>query len=135
MHNHITLIGNLVGDVRLTEAGDNTRASFKLAVNRPGTSDKADFVWVKTWNGVAKACSDHIAKGSRVHVEGALRTSTVKTGDSFKDYVEVNASRVTFLDRKPAGDGAERVETVVASTPEPTEDVEPQTITDDDIPF
>jgi single-strand DNA-binding protein len=93
------LLGNLATDVRFrtTTTGKDV-ASFKVAVNRPGQDAGADFVWVKVWNGSAVACNRYLKKGSRVSVEGSIRTSRVGEGTDMKEYVEVNARSVTFLD-------------------------------------
>jgi single-strand DNA-binding protein len=98
--NIAVLQGNLATDVRLrTTTTGKEVASFKLAVNRPGKDAGADFVWVKVWNGSAVACNQFLAKGSPVLVDGSIRTSRVGEGADIKEYVEVNARQVTFLNR------------------------------------
>lgn len=134
--NNVQLIGNLSTGVRVreTQSGKKT-ASFKVAVNRPGTEGKADYVWVKVWNGTAEACAKYLngpdrekgIKASRVAVEGSISTSRVEKDGNFTEYVEVNARRVTFLSTRQAEQaGEEAPASVEASTPAPT---------DDDIPF
>lgn len=138
--NQVILIGNLTTDVTTRPAGEQTTASFKLAVNRPGKDKGADFVWVKTWNGLADACARYLhgpdrdgngRKASRVAVQGSIRTNRVQNDDgSYTEYVEVNARSVEFLDRRPDnGDSPAAAETL---TPEPVAVGAPS---DDDIPF
>lgn len=131
MFNSVTLVGNLSTDITMRQAGEQTTGSFKLAVNRPGKDKGADFVWVKTWNGTADACKKFIGKGSRVLVNGSIRTNRVENSDgSYTEYVEVNARSVQFLDSKRDSDAPEAVET---TAPEPQ--AEPEAPASDDIPF
>lgn len=127
--NNVTLIGNLCSDVTLRDAGEQKVASFKLAVNRPGKDKGADFIWVSTWNGSAEACAQYLGKGHEVAVVGSIRTDYDR--ENQKDYVKVNAQRVTFL-RRPNH----------STAPPVSEDEAPQTVevsteppSSDDIPF
>lgn len=130
--NQFNGIGNLATDVYLKDATgrDGTTqkvASFKVAFNRPGKDAGADFLWVSTWNGSAEACAKYLGKGSEVGIEGSLRTKREEQNDgSFKDYISVNARRITFL-RRP-NDAPSGVEASTAET-----DALP--ISDEDIPF
>lgn len=120
--NIVVLAGHLATDVRLRETQSGKQvASFKLAINRPGEDNGADFVWVKTWNGSASACAKYIGKGKAVQVEGEIRTSRVGEGDSFKEYFEVNARRVTFLSPRQNDGSSVEPTTVEVSTEPPTD--------------
>jgi single-strand DNA-binding protein len=147
--NNVTLIGNLATDVTMRETQSGKQvASFKVAVNRFGQDNGADFIWVKTWNGSAENCAKYLSKGKKVAIEGQIRTSRVQSEGEFKDYFEVNANRVTFLTPKPA-DGEAPVNEdenipaaveVISEAPR-EEDITPAAETskeapaDDDIPF
>jgi single-strand DNA-binding protein len=95
--NVVTLIGNLATDVELRELGEaKQRASFLLAVNRP-TKDEADFIWVTAWDRQAETCAQYLAKGSRVALDGRLRSRSWEEDGKKRNAVEVVANRVQFL--------------------------------------
>lgn len=121
--NNVALIGNLTGDVELRSIGEDKQvANFRIAVDRPGKDAGTDFLSVSTWNGSARACAEFLHKGSKVGVQGSLRTRSWDKEDGTKGYaVGVSASRVEFLTPKGASPAATE-----PSTPAPA---------DDDIPF
>jgi single-strand DNA-binding protein len=55
---------------------------------------------------VAEPIAKYLEKGSFVAVEGALRTNEYEKNGETRYSTEVRASRVGFLDRKPAGETA-----------------------------
>ena len=106
--NTVTLTGNLATDVELREFGEEKKlATFRLAVDRPGRSDEADFFRIAAWDQQAQLCSDYLAKGRKVGVEGRLRQHTWDDGDEKRSLVEVVAYRVEFLDSRTAEAAAE----------------------------
>ena len=105
--NVVTLIGNLATDVELKELpGDKKVAGFLLAVDRPGKNPEADFVWVNAWDRQAETCAQYLAKGSRVAVDGRLRSRSWEEDGKRRRAVEVVANRVQFLSG-PAEAGGE----------------------------
>ncbi len=121
--NNFTGIGNLCTDVKFTAGGEGgqDKASFKVAFNRPGKDAGADFHWIKVWNGTAKACATYLAKGSKVGIQGSVRSSEKRDNDGnvVQNYTEINANRVEFLSPK-SGDQPDSVE---ATTPAPSDDI------------
>ena len=105
--NVVTLIGNLATDVELRELGEEKRlATFRLAVDRMGKNDDADFFRIVAWDQQAQLCADYLAKGRKVGVEGRLRYRSWQDGDEKRSAVEVVAHRVEFLSPRPADSGA-----------------------------
>ena len=101
--NSVSLIGNLATDVEIREVGEDKKvASFLLAVGRGGRDAGADFVGVSVWDRQAETCSQYLAKGRKVAVEGRLRSDTYddKEGNR-RTSVEVSAYRVDFLSPPP----------------------------------
>jgi single-strand DNA-binding protein len=98
--NVVTLIGNLATDVELKDVPpDKKVASFLLAIDRPGQDAGADFVYVSTWNRQAEVCSEFLAKGAKVGLDGRLRSRSWEDPDGKRrNAVEVVANRVQFLD-------------------------------------
>jgi single-strand DNA-binding protein len=98
--NVVTLIGNLCTDVELKELpNDKKLATFLLAVDRP--REGADFVGVATWDRQAEVCAQYLRKGSRIAVDGRLRSRSWEDPDgNRRSAVEVVANRVQFLDTR-----------------------------------
>jgi single-strand DNA-binding protein len=96
------LIGNLATDIELRDvAPDKKVASFLLAVDRPAKDAGADFINVSTWNRQAELCDEYLSKGSRVGVDGRLRSRSWEDEDGKRrSAVEVVANRVDFLDSR-----------------------------------
>jgi single-strand DNA-binding protein len=100
--NVVALIGNLATDIELRDvAPDKKVASFLLAVDRPAKDAGAVFVNVSTWNRQAEVCDEYLSKGSRVAVDGRLRSRSWEDEDGKRrSAVEVVANRVDFLDSR-----------------------------------
>jgi len=103
--NRVILIGNLTRDPELRYTPDGTPvASFTIAVNRAFTTRQgereADFIPVVVWRKRAETCSEYLAKGSQVAVEGRLQIRNYEDKDGVKRRVaEVVAWSVQFLQR------------------------------------
>lgn len=104
--NRMTVIGYLGADPELQEANGKHRVSFSVAATeswkdaRGDKRERTEWFRVSSWGAGARAISEHLRKGSRVFVEGRIRTYryTDKQGQE-RDGMEVDASRVMFLDR------------------------------------
>ena len=93
-----TLFFAIATDVELKELGSNKKvAGFLLAVDRPGRDAEADFVWVSAWDRQAETCSQYLAKGRRVAVDGRLRSRSWEEDGKRRRAVDVVANRVQFL--------------------------------------
>jgi len=101
--NVVALVGNLATDVELKDiAPDKKVAGFLLAVDRPNKDAGADFVYVATWNRQAEVCDEYLSKGSRVAVDGRLRSRSWEDEDGKRrNAIEVVANKVDFLDTRP----------------------------------
>src|SRR6185437_3552692 len=96
--NSVHLIGNLATDVELRDVADEKKvASFLLAVDRGSRDGGADFVWVSAWERQGELCAEYLAKGSRVALDGRLKSRTWEQDGKRRDAVEVVARRVEFL--------------------------------------
>ncbi len=158
--NRVQLIGNMTRDpeLRYTPSGVAV-CSFGIATNRGWTTDtgerkeETEFHRIVAWNKLAELCSQHLAKGRKVFVEGRLATRNWTGQDGTqKTTVEIVVDDVIFLDSKRPEDGSRpaptpREEVVVAApvpkkpakkeepkqeeeTPNMSEEISP-----DDIPF
>jgi len=109
------IIGNLGRDpeMRYTPTGKPV-TSFSVAVNRVYNSaegerkEETEWFRVSAWNKLAETCSQYLRKGSKVYVEGRLRTRTWEGQDGQKRLdLEIVASEMLMLDTKPRAEGAD----------------------------
>jgi len=117
MLNKIMLIGNLGKDPDLQVTSDGTPYTrFSLAVNRTYKAqtgekkEETEWFQIVAWRQLAENCERYLHKGSKVYVEGRLtqRKYTDKNGIE-RTAVEVNATDVQFLDRKPSSKADEEI--------------------------
>lgn len=114
--NKVQLIGNLTRDpeLRYTPSGAAV-CTIGLATNRYWTTEagekkeEVEFHRVVAWNKLAEICSQLLAKGRKIYVEGRLRTASWQAADGTqKSTTEVVIEDMILLDsRRPAGVGEE----------------------------
>lgn len=106
MENLAIVIGNLGADpeLRNTETG-KTVVSFSVATtdkwkDKQSGEIKEHTEWhqVEAWEGFAKACAEHLKKGSLVYVCGRLQKSSWEPQPGVKSYnTVISARKVKFL--------------------------------------
>lgn len=147
--NKVILIGNLGKDPEVQYLDNNVSlARFTLATNdsykdKDGNRvDQTEWHNVVAWRGLAKIAEDYLKKGSRIYLEGKIRTRSwedKQTGEK-KFATEIVADNFIMLDKKgddaaaatasaPAAKTAPRQE---APAPAQAEEAAPQ---GDDLPF
>ena len=126
--NRAELIGNLGRDpeVRYTTSGTAVAnlsiATTERVKENDEWKDHTEWHRIVVWGGRAKMAGEMLRKGSRVYVEGPLRTTSWTDKAGVKHYTtEIKASQLI-----PIGS---------ASARSPEQDAEPGEITDDEIPF
>lgn len=106
--NNVQLIGRLTADVDLRyfpgQNGDQAKASFRIAVDRPakpdGTHD-ADFINCIAWGRRAEVIADHFHKGSKIAVSGRIRTGSYQNQNGATVYTfDIEVMELDFLDPK-----------------------------------
>ncbi len=132
MFNKVILIGNLTKDPELRYTPQGTAVtSFRIAVNsRYKQSDELKsetlFIDIVVFGKQAESCSQYLSKGRPVLVEGRLQERRWESDGQQKSKMEIVASSVRFLSRKPdAQAGGAESGTADASPPEETTDLEP----------
>lgn len=144
MVNKAILIGNVGADpeVRSLESGVKV-CRIRLATTErvrkdDGWGDHTEWHNVVLWRGLADVADKYIRKGSRIYVEGPLRSNewTDKDGNR-RVTIEIIASEMKLLDRRAEGDVAPRpAAPAPAAAPKPVAAVVPPTVADDDdLPF
>jgi single-strand DNA-binding protein len=109
--NKVQLIGNLTRDpeLRYTPTGAAV-CTIGLATNRSWVmesgekKEETEFHRVVAWNKLAELCSQLLAKGRKIYVEGRLRTNQWQGSDGTQRYTtEVVIEDMIILDSKRAG--------------------------------
>ena len=150
--NKVQIIGRVTQDpvVRQTQSGQNV-TSFGVATNRRWRDktqelrEEVEFHNIVAWGKLAETCGNYLRKGSRLYVEGGLRTRSWQDSEGVqRKRTEIVLNNMIMLDRKedmPTSMPSE------ASTPTPkTEskdqasdtdkgDSDDQEITMEDVPF
>ncbi len=135
--NKVILLGNLGKDpdVKYFDNG-NAVASFSLATTEKGYTaqngiqvpDRTEWHNVVCWKGLAKVVEQYVKKGSKIYVEGKLRTRSYEDNNNVKRFVtEVYVDTLELLDSKPQGQVQTQNQSQRAS-PTPSEN-------GDDLPF
>lgn len=103
MANKVILAGNLGKDPVIRHTENTTIASFPMATR--GYKDDTDWHGIVCFGKTAEIVEKYIKKGSKVYVEGRLKTRSYEDNQGVKKWVtEVIANEVEFLDSK--GDNA-----------------------------
>ena len=125
------IIGNLGRDpeMRYTPSGKPV-TSFSVAVNRVYNTaegerrEETEWFRVSAWGKLGETCSQYLRKGSKVYVEGRLRTRTWDSQDGQKRTdVEITATDLQMLDTRQRGEPGD-----IASD-------DPGPVAEDQIPF
>lgn len=106
--NKVILIGNLGKDpeVRRLENG-TVVASFPLATSETYTDkttnerrDITDWHNIVVWRGLAEVVEKYVRKGSKIYVEGKLKSRSYQDKEGVTKYItEVVADEITMLNR------------------------------------
>ena len=111
--NKVILVGNLGKDpeVRYTPGGQAV-ANFTIATNENWTDkggqkqERTEWHRIVVWGKLAELCSEYLAKGRQVYVEGRLQTREWNNKEGVKQYTtEVVANQVVFLSGGERGQG------------------------------
>lgn len=125
MLNSIILMGRLTRDPELRKSSNDTSiTNFTLAIDNPNVDASGErgttFIDARCFGRVADSVAQHVRKGSKVAITGALTSRSYIARDGTKRVVyEVQADSVEFLDPKPVNEEqeAEQVEAEIAEEP------------------
>ncbi len=113
--NKVLLIGNLTRDpeLRYTPSGAAV-CTFGIATNRYYVAsdgqkkEETEFIKIVSWNKLAELCSQLLAKGRKVYVEGRLQTRSWETPDGQnRQTTEVVIDDMRILDSKRDFEGSD----------------------------
>lgn len=107
--NKVILIGNLVRNPEVTIVNSSTEvAKFSIAINesykkQDGTAQEiVTYLDIEAWGGLAKIAGQYLSKGSKVYVEGTIRTDSWTDADTGKTRTKykIRAENIVILDKK-----------------------------------
>jgi single-strand DNA-binding protein len=138
--NKVIMIGNLVADPEVTQINSDTEvAKFTLAINEGYKKPSGEQVELTTyidceaWSGLAKVIKTYLKKGSKVYIEGNLRSDKWVDADSGKNRTKhkIKVVDMVMLDGRPSGESG-------GSYSKPKADEEESVVKpaqDDELPF
>lgn len=100
--NHGSYVGRLTADPELKQTQNRISVcSFTLAIDRPGTRDKTDFINFVAWRQTAEFICKYFRKGQNIGVTGYLssRQYEDKNGNR-RTAFEVVADRAEFVESR-----------------------------------
>ena len=100
--NHGSYVGRLTADPELKQTQNRISVcSFTLAIDRPGTRDKTDFINFVAWRQTAEFICKYFRKGQKIALTGYLtsRRYEDKNGNQ-RTAFEVVADRAEFVERR-----------------------------------
>ncbi len=111
--NKVILVGNVGKDpeVRYFDNGGAV-ANFTLATTERGYTaangtvvpDRTEWHNIVLWRALAEIAEKYIRKGSKIYIEGKIRTRSYDDASGNKRYVtEIYADNLELLDRRPEG--------------------------------
>ena len=105
--NKVYLIGNVTKDLELQHYGDTQRSyvQFTLAVDEYNSATKeksANFISVVAFDRKAEILSQYIVKGSKLSIQGKIRTGSYLDKNNIKKYtVDIILEEFDFIENKP----------------------------------
>ncbi|MDR3598554.1 single-stranded DNA-binding protein [Clostridium sp.] len=104
--NKVYLIGRVTSDLELQHFGteERTYVRFTLAVNEYKSATKesvTNFIDIVAFDRKAEVLSQYITKGSKLSIEGKIRTSSYLDKSNIKKYtVDIILENFDFIDSK-----------------------------------
>lgn len=109
--NKVILLGNVGLEPEVTHfEGGNAVASFTLATTERGYTatngtkvpDRTEWHNVVVWGGLAKVVEQYVGKGSKLYIEGKIRTRSYDDAKGEKRYIkEIYVDNLEMLTPKP----------------------------------
>ena len=97
--NLVTLTGRLTRDPERTDRNGTIICNFSIAVDRP--KEGADFIRITVFGKLAENCSQYLAKGRQVAVQGHIQTGSYPKDGQTIYTTDVIGDRVEFIGSNP----------------------------------
>jgi single-strand DNA-binding protein len=110
--NKVILLGRIVRDLELKQAGEIEVTKFTLAVNRrfvkQGEERQADFINCTAFGKTATTMVNFLEKGRQIGIEGRIQTGSYKNNEGVMVYTtEVIVDQFYFADGKKSQEESE----------------------------
>lgn len=136
MVNKVILLGNLGADPEIRQAGSVQVAELRMATSETYKDKSGQKVtnteWhtVELWDGLAKVAEQYLKKGSRIFVEGKIKTDVWEHEGQKRYKTKVRGTSMTML-------GGKEESQAPAAQPHQTQpqNTAPEADFSDDIPF
>lgn len=130
--NIVGITGNLVADPELkATTGGVPVCSFTVAVKRPRTKDKTDFIDCIAWRERAEFVAGYFSKGKKIEISGYITTRLYGNEGSRRKATELVCEDIGFGNKKEDDDNAN----MSIQQPEMQEDPFKDMPSEDDLPF
>ena len=107
--NHVTLIGRLTNNPELRTTGNGTSvSSYRLAVDRRGKKDEADFLNCVAFGKSGEFAAQYFRKGMKVAVEGRIQTGSYEKNGEKRYTTDIIVENQEFCERKAAENAADQ---------------------------
>lgn len=109
--NAVQLTGRLTAEpeAKVTPNGNHV-TTFRLAVKRPKTKDKTDFVTCVAWRNTADFITTYAHKGQKIGVTGMLTTRTWENNGVTHYATEIVVDEVEFCEKKEGSGTSNKAE-------------------------
>ena len=100
--NHGSYVGRLTADPELKQTQNRISVcSFTLAIDRPGTRDKTDFINFVAWRQTAEFICKYFRKGQKIALTGYLTSRRYEDKNvNQRTAFEVVVDRAEFVERR-----------------------------------
>ena len=114
--NKVILVGTLEQDPEVKSfSNGNSLTQFSIATSEQWTDkntgerkEMTEWHRIVANGAVGKVCADYLKKGSKVYVEGSIRTRKYQQDGVDKFVTEIRLDQMQMLDSKPADGGQQR---------------------------
>lgn len=103
-------LGNVTKDPDVRVVGEHKVATFGLAMNERGYTlkngtqvpERVEFINIVVWRGLAEIVEKYVRKGTKLYIEGKIKTRNYDDKDGVKRYItEIYADQLELLGGKP----------------------------------
>lgn len=134
--NKVTILGTMGSDPEMRKAGEHTVASISLATNEKWKDsagvqqERTEWHRIEFWNRQAEIIEQYTKKGSKLYIEGQLRTDKYQDKETGTDRwsTKIIGRQLQLLGDRAEGGGSPNAATVPSAASAGAD-------FDDDIPF
>jgi single-strand DNA-binding protein len=112
---NMQMTGFVGSDPQVRQVGEQSVASFSVAVSRKNRAGEKQTLWVRVncWNKLSDVAAQYVRKGSLVQVTAEwLRLSAwTDQGGTAQPSLDIDANRLVLLDRAENGDNGHSEDT------------------------